>query len=64
MSLLANSKLALAQLHDSITKSLLAHLDCVFVAAVDFNNADLKTLKNPGLLDITNWDIFAERNTS
>ncbi len=64
MALLANSKLALAQLHDSITKSLLAHLDCVFVAAVDFNNADLKTLKKPGLLDITDWDIFADRNTS
>ena len=40
----ANAKLALAQVHDSINDSLVAHPDSVFIAAGDFNHADLKTV--------------------
>ncbi len=40
----ANAKLALAQIYDSINNSLVAHPDGVFIAAGDFNNADLKTV--------------------
>ncbi len=39
-----NAKLALAQLHDSINNCLGAHPDSVFIAAGDFNHADLKTV--------------------
>ncbi len=40
----ANAKVALAQVYDSINNSLVAHPDSVFIAAGDFNHADLKTV--------------------
>lgn len=40
----ATAKLALAHLHDSINKGLVAHPDSVFVVAGDFNHANLKTV--------------------
>ncbi|KAK7901608.1 hypothetical protein WMY93_018377 [Mugilogobius chulae] len=40
----ANAKLALAQVSSSINNSLVAHPDSVFIAAGDFNHADLKSV--------------------
>ncbi|KAK7877732.1 hypothetical protein WMY93_030546 [Mugilogobius chulae] len=40
----ANAKLALAQVYSSITNSQVAHPDSVFIAAGDFNHADLKSV--------------------
>lgn len=37
-----NAKMTLIQLNDSINNSLVAHHDCVFIAAEDFDHANLK----------------------
>lgn len=54
----ANAKLALARLQDIVNKSLVAPPDSIFIAAGDFNHADLKAVLHsfhPNVKCATRW---------